>query len=190
MTPRTRVVTPGIKGARSHHHAKGRLSWSEQSLRWIAKGTREVEDATETKAAVWTSIIYSFYISFWRPSVVHSSSISVCLMRGHFSYLWHLPEPESFCDWAQEVLSWPTGWMIEPVTKRVNRGEKQVCQRKIIQERALPTKRRKRCGTHGWRASLNLDSLFLWPCASSLGLPVAIKQKKTSTALWIAPQSY
>lgn len=64
MTPRTRVVTPGIKGARSHHHAKGRLSWSEQSLRWIAKGTREVEDATETKAAVWTSIIYSFYISF------------------------------------------------------------------------------------------------------------------------------
>lgn len=182
-------MTPGIKGARSHHHAKGRPSRSEQSLRWIAKGTREVEDDTETKAAVWTSIIYYFYIFIWRPSVVHSCSIPVCLMLGHFSYLWHLPEPESFWDWAQEVLSWPTGWMIVPVPERVNRGEEQVCRRKIIQERALPIKRRTRFGPHGRRASLNLDSLFLWPWASSLGLPVAIKQKKTSTALWIAPQS-
>lgn len=101
----------------------------------------------------------------------------------HFICLWHLPELESFWDWAQGCLPWPRGWMIVPLTKGGNPEEEQVCQRKITQDCTLAIKREEWFGAPGSRTNLNLDLLSLWPWVSSLGLPVAIKQEKTFTAL-------
>lgn len=104
-------------------------------------------------------------------------------------YPWYLPEPEVFWACAPGALAWPTGWVTVPLTDASYRQE-EVCKMKIIQARALPIKRGEWFGTHGLGTSLNLDSHFLWPWASSLNFPVAIKQKRTSTILWRAPQSH
>lgn len=100
--------------------------------------------------------------------------------------LWHssgskAPESEHT---GSSLATW---WTAKPLSGKTGRTQSA---RGVSPRRELYQQRRHWLHTHPSRCSQDFDSLFLWPSSSFLGLPVAIKSKKTPTALWITPQSH